>query len=499
MDDHGVGARNVEARLDDRGREQDVVLAVVEGADLVLELGRRHLAVRDDELRLRHVLAQKRRRLVEIFDARAHIERLPAAVALAQQRLAHDQRVERRDEGPDRQPVDRRRRDDREVAHARHGELQGARDRRRRQRQHVHLGAQLLQALLVADAEMLLLVDHDEAEVLERDGLAEHGVGADDDVDAALGEALLHLALLGGAHHARELADPDRQAGEALAEDARVLAGEQRRRHDDRGLLRVDRRGEGGAQRHLRLAEADVAADEPVHRPAGAEVVERRLDRALLVLRLVIGKAGAEFVVEAVGHGEARRGLGHALGGDADELAGHLAHALLQPRLARLPPGPAELVELARLRAVARQKLQVLDRQEQPVAAGVVDLEAVVRRAGRLDRLQADEAADAVVDVDDEIARRQRRGFGEHVLGAALALDAPDQPVAENVLLADDREIRRLEALLERDHRQRQRAGARRLRLMEGGDELQRFQPVLGEHVAQPFARAVAPAGDDRP
>ena len=56
------------------------------------------------------------------------------------------------------------------------------------------------------------------------------------------------------------------------------------------------------------------------------------------------------------------------------------------------------------LRAVARQQFEVLDRQEQPVAAGVVDLQAIVRRARRLDRLQADEAADAVVDVDDEIA-----------------------------------------------------------------------------------------------
>ena len=125
-------------------------------------------------------------------------------------------------------------------------------------------------------------------------------------------------------------------------------------------------------------------------------------------------------------------------------------------------PDAAELVELARLRAVARQQLEVLDRQEQPVAAGVVDFEAIVRRARRLDGLQADEAADAVVDVDDEIARRQRRGLGQHVLGAALALRLAHEAVAENVLLADDREARRLEPLLERDHRERQRARAAR-------------------------------------
>ena len=40
-------------------------------------------------------------------------------------------------------------------------------------RQHMHFGAQLLQPLLVADAEMLLLVDDDEAEVLEAHGLAQ--------------------------------------------------------------------------------------------------------------------------------------------------------------------------------------------------------------------------------------------------------------------------------------------------------------------------------------
>ena len=61
VDDQRVGGRNVEARLDDGGREQHVELAVVEGAHHVFELGRRHLAMRDHELHLRHLLAQERR------------------------------------------------------------------------------------------------------------------------------------------------------------------------------------------------------------------------------------------------------------------------------------------------------------------------------------------------------------------------------------------------------------------------------------------------------
>ena len=53
------------------------------------------------------------------------------------------------------------------------------------------------------------------------------------------------------------------------------------------------------------------------------------------------------------------------------------------------------------------------------------------------------------------------------------------------------------EPLLERDDRERQRARARGLRLMIGRDELERLEAVLGEHMAQALARAVAPAGDD--
>ena len=46
----------------------------------------------------------------------------------------------------------------------------------------------LLDALLVGDAEALLLVDHEQAEVLEAHVGGEQAVRADDDVELALGE-----------------------------------------------------------------------------------------------------------------------------------------------------------------------------------------------------------------------------------------------------------------------------------------------------------------------
>ena len=144
-----------------------------------------------------------------------------------------------------------------------------ARDRRRGQREHMHLGAQLLELFLVRDAEMLLLVDDDQAEILELDGLAEQRMGADDDVDGAVGEAFLGFGEFGCGDEPRGLRDLHRIAAQPVAEGLEVLAREQRRRHHDRDLLAVHRGDEGGAQRDLGLAEADVAADQPIHRPAG--------------------------------------------------------------------------------------------------------------------------------------------------------------------------------------------------------------------------------------
>ena len=67
---------------------------------------------------------------------------------------------------------------------------------------------------------------------------------------------------------ARDHLDAHREVAEALAEGVPVLLGEDRRRHEHQHLLPVHRDRERRAQRHLGLAEADVAADEPVHRAA---------------------------------------------------------------------------------------------------------------------------------------------------------------------------------------------------------------------------------------
>ena len=124
-----------------------------------------HLAVGDDDARLGQQLAQLLGLRLDRLDAVVDEEDLPAAVELAQDRVAHEARGRLRDARLDGQPVLRRRLDDAHVAHAGEGQVERPRNGRGRQRQHVDLRAQLLEALLVGHAEALLLVDDDEAQV----------------------------------------------------------------------------------------------------------------------------------------------------------------------------------------------------------------------------------------------------------------------------------------------------------------------------------------------
>ena len=240
------------------------------------------------KLMLRAQRAQADRGLVDVLDAVVQEERLALARLLALERLLDELLVVLADVGLDGPAALRRRLDHADVAQAGERHLQRARDRRRAHRDHVDLQLHLAQQLLLLDAEALLLVDDQQPEVLRAHVAREQPVGADQDVDLALGEALDGLALLGGGAEARDVLDRERVVAQPLGERAEVLLGEDRRRHEHQGLLAGVGRLERGAQRDLGLAVADVAADQPVHRALGLHVLLDRLDRVALVGRLAV-------------------------------------------------------------------------------------------------------------------------------------------------------------------------------------------------------------------
>ena len=163
-----------------------------------------------------------------------------------QTRLEPGGLVEERDDvGLDRGPAGRELGERRDLEVAEHGHRDGARDRRRGHHQDVGRRARLVgERGPLLDAEPVLLVDDDQAEVGEGDLLLEQRVGADHDAGLAAGGPQHRLLALGLAHR----------------------AGEQR----DGGAL-------GRAAEHA----------------AGREVAEQRGDRAVVLLREHLGRAPA--------------------------------------------------------------------------------------------------------------------------------------------------------------------------------------------------------------
>ena len=135
-----------------------------EVAHHALELALGHLAVRDGDARLGQQLGELLAPVLDRLDLVVQEVDLAAALELAQHRLAD------RCRWPSLRTkvlIARRRCGavaiTRQVAQALERHAERARDRRRGERQHVDLGAQRLDRLLVAHAEAVLLVDDQQA------------------------------------------------------------------------------------------------------------------------------------------------------------------------------------------------------------------------------------------------------------------------------------------------------------------------------------------------
>ena len=152
----------------------------------------------DGDLRAWHQPPHARRGGLDRLDPVVDIKDLPAAIQLAVDRVAHQPVIVLGDAGLDREPSLGRRLDDREVADPHQRQVQRAGDGRRGERQHVHLSAHVLDALLVADPKSLLLVDHQQAKVGEVHVLAQDPMRPDQDVDRPIRNAFDDLLLATG-------------------------------------------------------------------------------------------------------------------------------------------------------------------------------------------------------------------------------------------------------------------------------------------------------------
>ena len=138
IDQNRVGARDVQAVLDDGRRHQDVgaPLDEVQHAPLQQRLG--HLPMGHRDARFGHQARHHARQRLDRLDPVVDEENLPVALQLLTDRRGDRVRRELHDRGLDREAILGRRLDHRHVADSGETHLQRSRNRRRRQRQAIH-------------------------------------------------------------------------------------------------------------------------------------------------------------------------------------------------------------------------------------------------------------------------------------------------------------------------------------------------------------------------
>ena len=253
----------------------------------------------------------------------------------------------------------------------------------------------------------MLFVDDEQAEVLPSHAVLQQAVRADHHVDFSARQAGEYAARLGRAHEPRQHLDLHRIRLEALAESGHVLRREQRGRHEHRRLLAVLHTLEHRAQRHLGLAESDVAADETIHRACCFHIALHFDDRLQLVGSLDVRETGFHFLLPRRVGGERVPGRVQTTLVQDDEFLGDraqlVAHALLGAREIRA----AHLVERWSLAThVLAHEVDLVAQHEQ-VAVGVANVQEVALDAVEFAPRHALESPHAVHVMHDEVARRQ--------------------------------------------------------------------------------------------
>ena len=223
---------------------------------------------------------------------------------------------ERGDEGLDPGPTRRHRADrgDVEIAEDGHGDRAG--NRRRGQHERMRSRALRAQGFALLHPEAMLLVDDDESQIGEGGRFAEQCVRADDDQRLAGGDPQRRTAPVGRGHLTGEQRRHElgREVGsEHPGDRSQVLPREHLGGRDQRGLPAALRRLQHGPQRDERLARADLALDEPVHRPAAHKVAfDLRADRQLIG-RACERQRRVESLEQAAGRSGGRRERTHEL------------------------------------------------------------------------------------------------------------------------------------------------------------------------------------------
>ena len=408
-----VHVRHVYAGFDYRGADEHLHPPLGHVLHDAAELLLVHFPVRHGDGRAVEQLGDLQRRALYVVHSVVQVIHLPAAVELLAHSVLQNAPVVLHYYGLHGHPVLRRLLYSGHVPYAGEGHVQRPRYGRGGEREHVHLTAHLLDMFLVRHAEALLLVHDEQPEVFELHVLLQQPVCAYHKVAAAALQIFQRLADLRGRAEAAEDLYLHGIAEKALHRCLIVLLGEHGGRHEYCRLHPVEDALHYGAEGHLRLAVAHVAAEQPVHGDGlfhvplyllhASQLVRRLLKaEALLKLRLPgrIGREGVALLLGPLGielYQPVRELLRGGLGARFRALPVRAAHF-------RQSDGPV----LARADVFAH-KVELRRRDIQRVRPGVADFHIVLLHPVHGHPDDAGEAADAVVFVHHEVAHGEVR------------------------------------------------------------------------------------------
>ena len=186
VDDNGVGGRDVEAALYDGGADQQVESTVIEIEHDPFQIPLAHLTMGHADPGLRDEFLYPACRLIDGLDTVVQHVDLAAPADFAEAGLTNLVVPPLGHERLHGKPFRRGCRDQGQIPQSSHRHVERPRDRCCGKRQHVHLGPELLQPLLVPHAEPVLLVDHDQTQIGEGDIPLKQAMGADDNIHLTL-------------------------------------------------------------------------------------------------------------------------------------------------------------------------------------------------------------------------------------------------------------------------------------------------------------------------
>ena len=180
--DDGVGIGDIDSVLHDGGGEQHVEVVVDESHDDLFQFLGLHLSMSDGYAAIGHLLLYQHLQFGELGYPVAYEINLSVAAHLEVDGIGYGFRIEGDHLCMNRKAVWRRGAHDAHVAGAHQRKLQGARDRRGTHGEGVYVHLQLAQLLLGGNAELLLLVDDEQTQVVPMHGFGNELVGSDEDI-----------------------------------------------------------------------------------------------------------------------------------------------------------------------------------------------------------------------------------------------------------------------------------------------------------------------------